>query len=175
MSIVLRSPCPDDEAAFLRAVTRSRDVHHPWVSPPDTHDSFINYLAKYSGDTNAGFIAINNTGEIVGCIHINAIIRGPFRSAFLGYYGFVPFIGKGLMKKAMSLAIDQAFGPLELHRLEANIQPDNHASVALIRSLGFRHEGFSPRYLQISDEWRDHDRYAITIEDWQPPQHADSD
>lgn len=70
------------------------------------------------------------------------------------------------MKEALSAVISRAFGEHELHRLEANIQPGNVRSVGLANSLGFRLEGYSPRYLKIDGEWRDHERYAITSEEW---------
>ena len=69
------------------------------------------------------------------------------------------------MRAALQLVLDQAFGPLALHRVEANIQPGNAPSVALARGAGFRLEGFSPRYLLIGGRWRAHERYAITAED----------
>jgi len=166
MSIVLRSPCPDDEAAFLQAVSDSRELHHPWVSPPHTPAKFLDYLDKYSDERNECFLVVEASGGLVGCIHINEIVRGRFRSGYLGYYGFVPYAGKGLMKQAMVLAIGEGFGRLQLHRLEANIRPENEASIRLVHSLGFRHEGFSPRYLFLEGQWRDHERYAITVEDW---------
>ena len=65
----------------------------------------------------------------------------------------------------MALLLDLAFGPLSLHRLEANIQPGNHASIALARGAGFRLEGYSPRYLLIGGQWRDHERYALTADE----------
>ena len=77
-----------------------------------------------------------------------------------------PNQGKGLMKRAMSCTVSRAFTDLGLHRLEANIQPGNSRSIGLVRSLGFRLEGYSPRYLKIGGEWRDHERYAITSEEW---------
>jgi ribosomal-protein-alanine N-acetyltransferase len=71
---------------------------------------------------------------------------------------------KGLMREGLGLTLRFAFRQLRLHRLEANIQPGNERSIALVKSLGFQQEGFSPRYLKISRQWRDHERWAILRE-----------
>lgn len=156
----------DHEAAFLEAVARSRELHRPWVAPPATPGAFGDQLARYDGVRNLCYLAFDGDAGPVGCINLNEIVRGAFASAYLGYYAFAPHHGRGLMTLAMTGAIDRAFGELALHRLEANIQPGNTASLALVRSLGFRREGFSPRYLRIEGEWRDHERYALTAEEW---------
>jgi len=165
MDITLRPIYLDDQRAFLAAVARSNSIHHPWVSPPGSPEAFGALVEKVSCENNASFLAVNTAGEIVGCINLNEIVRGAFLSAYLGYYAFAPFEGKGLMKRAMALVIAEAFGPMGLHRLEANIQPGNTASIALVKALGFRHEGHSPRYLKIGGQWRDHDRYALTADE----------
>jgi [ribosomal protein S5]-alanine N-acetyltransferase len=70
------------------------------------------------------------------------------------------------MSQGISLAIDRAFYTLGLHRVEANIQPENKPSINLVKRLGFVKEGFSQRYLKINGEWRDHERWALTVENW---------
>ena len=102
---------------------------------------------------------------MVGVINLSNLIRGGFHNAFLGYYSFLPYAGKGLMYEGMRLVLRHAFRKLKLHRLEANIQPGNRASIALARKCGFVREGFSRRYLKIYGRWKDHERWAILAED----------
>ena len=97
----------------------------------------------------------------MGVINLSEIVLGAFRSAYLGYYAFAGFERQGLMREGLRAAVRYAFRTLKLHRLEANIQPANAASLALARSCGFSREGFSPRYLKIGGRWRDHERWAI--------------
>ena len=101
----------------------------------------------------------------VVAINVNQIYRGNFRSAYLGFYTGAPFAGKGYMSEGLRLVVRHAFRRLGLHRLEANIQPGNRASIRLVGRCGFRREGFSPRYLKVFGRWRDHERWAITAED----------
>jgi ribosomal-protein-alanine N-acetyltransferase len=64
------------------------------------------------------------------------------------------------MRAGLELVVKRAFGAFKLHRVEANIQPKNLASRALVLALGFRLEGYSPRYLKIGGRWCDHERWA---------------
>ncbi len=98
---------------------------------------------------------------VVGVVNLNEIVAGVFLSAYLGYWGMASGVGRGLMTEAVAAAVAFGFDQLGLHRLEANIQPGNLRSIALVRRIGFQREGFSPRYLRIDGAWRDHERWAI--------------
>ncbi len=157
---------PSDREEFLAMVHSSRDLHQPWAYPPERSEQFIELMARCRQEDHVCLLARHNADDvIVGVFTVSQIVRHALQSAFLGYYANAAYAGQGLMAEAIELTIDYAFGPLLLHRLEANIQPGNDASIALARSAGFRMEGFSPRYLQIGGRWRDHERWAITAEE----------
>ena len=168
--VVLRQPTRRDEEAFLAAVRRSRKLHSRYANPPSTVERFQAALARLDNPSHESYLVVsaNNTDELVGVINLNEIVRGPFQGAYLGYYAFEPFAGQGLMAEGLLLVVAKAFGELKLHRLEANIQPDNARSLALARRLGFQREGYSPRYLKLAGRWRDHERWALLKEDWRP-------
>ena len=156
-----------DEAEFLAAVERSRTLHHPWVQAPDTPQAYSDYLSKHEDPRGVAlFVRFGEPAALVGVVNLSEIVLGCFRSAYLGDYAFVPYAGRGLMKDGLAQAVTHAFKVMKLHRLEANIQPGNMSSKALVRKLGFRREGLSPRYLKINGRWRDHERWAILCEDW---------
>jgi len=153
---------PIDEAEFVAAARRSRALHSPWVAPASTPAKFEAYLARMSQpEQNAFTVRRRDTNALVGVITISNVVMGPFRSAYTGYYAFAPHAGQGYMREALEAIVRHAFRVMKLHRLEANIQPGNRASIALAKSCGFRKEGFSPRYLKIGGRWRDHERWAI--------------
>lgn len=107
-------------------------------------------------------------GAIVGVVNVSEIVRAALQSAYLGYYAFQAHAGQGYMTEGLALVLRHAFRRLGLHRLEANIQPRNLASRKLVRRLGFRKEGFSPRYVKVGGRWRDHERWAIVRDAWGP-------
>jgi len=156
-----------DEPEFLAAVGRSRTLHHPWVQAPGTPETYRDYLLKHQEPRGVAlFVWLDEPRGLVGVVNLSEIVLGSFRSAYLGYYAFVPYAGRGLMKDGLAKVITCAFDVMKLHRLEANIQPGNRRSKALVKKLGFRREGQSPRYLKINGRWRDHERWAILSEDW---------
>ena len=155
-----------DREEFLALARESRALHQPWTYPPERADQFDELVARSRRDDTVTFLACRaEDGAIAGVFSISQIVRGAFQSAYLGYYANGRHAGRGLMREAMEQLLDHAFGPLVLHRIEANIQPGNQPSIALARGAGFRLEGFSPRYLLIGGQWRDHERYALTAEE----------
>jgi ribosomal-protein-alanine N-acetyltransferase len=156
-----------DREAFLGLARESRELHRPWTYPPERSDQFDDLFARSRRDDFACLVSVLTADEreITGVFTISQIVRGAFQSAYLGYYAHQRHANQGLMREAMEQVLDHAFGPLALHRLEANIQPGNQPSIALARGAGFRLEGFSPRYLLIGGQWRDHERYAITADE----------
>jgi [ribosomal protein S5]-alanine N-acetyltransferase len=155
-----------DREEFLALARESRQLHRPWTYPPERADQFDDLFARSRRDDFVCLLAVTlHEDAIAGVFTISQIVRGAFQSAYLGYYANAAYARKGLMREAMEQLLDHAFGPLALHRLEANIQPGNGPSIALARGSGFRLEGFSPRYLLIGGQWRDHERYAITVDE----------
>ena len=156
-----------DREPFLALARESRELHRPWTYPPERSDQFDDLFARSRREDFVCLLACvgDDGGEIAGVFTISQIVRGAFQSAYLGYYAHARHSRQGLMREAMEQILDHAFGPLALHRIEANIQPGNQPSVALARGAGFRLEGYSPRYLLIGGQWRDHERYAITADE----------
>ena len=103
---------------------------------------------------------------LVGVFDLSQIFRGIMQSAYLGYYALAPYARQGYMRDGMDLMLRYAFTTLRLHRVESNIQPANKRSIGLVRRAGFVREGYSRRYLKIDGRWRDHERWALLVENW---------
>ncbi|HEX5046879.1 MAG TPA: GNAT family protein [Gammaproteobacteria bacterium] len=165
----LERPSRRREDEYLAAVRRSRALHRRFVTTASTREEYRDYLRRARRKNQESFfVVIAATGELAGVVNVNEIVRHSEQSGSLGYYAFAPHSGSGLMREGLALAIDRAFGELGLHRLEANIQRGNRRSTALVRGLGFRHEGTARGYLKIGGRWRDHERWALLKDDWPP-------
>jgi [ribosomal protein S5]-alanine N-acetyltransferase len=163
---ILDVPSKRRRSEFLAAVKRSRKLHSHWVSPPRTVKAFDKNLKRFGSKAHLGYWILTESGELAGVINSNEIVRGSFQSGYLGYYAFAPHDGRGYMTTGLRAVVSRAFRQLRLHRLEANIQPDNAASRRLVKRLGFKMEGYSPRYLKVAGKWCDHERWAVTAENW---------
>jgi len=105
-------------------------------------------------------------GDLAGEINLTAVQRGPFQSAYVGYWIDEKHAGNGYMPEALVVLAQFAFDELQLHRIQISIIPRNSASRRVVEKLGIRDEGIAARYLEINGVWEDHIRYAITSEEW---------
>jgi ribosomal-protein-alanine N-acetyltransferase len=145
------------------------------VQAPGTTARFAAYLARFAGAPSRRLATASHVGlvvcrteddALVGVLNLSEIVRGAFQSAYIGYYAFAPYAGRGYMAEGLELTLRFALRVMRLHRVEINIQPANARSIRLARRAGFRREGFSRRYVKIAGRWRDHERWALTVEDW---------
>ena len=167
--VFLRAPRKSDLREFIALNQSSTWFHRGLVAPPTNTAQFVEYLERCRrADSDSFLICRLADKAIAGAITMSQIFHSGFQSAYLGYFIGAPFAGQGLATEALQLMLRRAFRELHLHRLEANIQPGNVASIALVRRAGFEREGYSRRYLKIAGKWRDHERWAITAEEWKP-------
>jgi ribosomal-protein-alanine N-acetyltransferase len=165
--VYLRRPGRADRAEFVGLMRSSRAFHRPWATAPTDEEAFEAYLVDARRPDFEAMLACRREDRaILGFFNLSHITRGSLQSAYLGYAVGSTYANQGYMREGIELVLREAFLTLRLHRIEANIQPGNHASIALARGAGFSREGFSPRYLKIGGRWRDHERWAILAEDW---------
>jgi [ribosomal protein S5]-alanine N-acetyltransferase len=152
----------------------NRDWLEPWeattpgVAPADVGRGYAEAVRALRRDARLGLafpFALIVGDEFAGQVTVGAIARGSANSAYLGYWIARRFAGRGIMPTALALVVDHCFGDGALHRVEANIRPENAASRRVVEKLGFRIEGTRARYIHIAGEWRDHVSYALTVED----------
>jgi len=148
-------------------VRDSRSLHLPWVSPPTGVGGFQRLVRRAQAETVVSLLVCERrSATMLGVFNLSQISKGDFRSAYVGYYVHAAFVRQGYMREGLELVVRYAFAKLGLHRIEANIQPSNVRSLALVQRCGFSKEGVSPRYLKVAGRWRDHERWAITNELW---------
>jgi ribosomal-protein-alanine N-acetyltransferase len=169
--VVLRPPRPSDAPAFLAHAAKSRPLHRGLVHPPLTRAAYALYLERYraarDAPRNLAFLVVRtDDNALAGVVNLSEIVRGAFQSAYVGYYGFAGMAGKGYMTEGLALVLDFAFRREGLHRIEANVQPGNARSLALVERIGFVREGYSRRYVKVGGRWRDHVRLALLADDW---------
>ena len=174
--VEVRPPVPGDAAAYTEAVLRSERRLSAFAMP-NPHN--LPAVLDSQSATYRTFMvrALDPEGAhgLVGRINVANVVQGAFRSATVGYDSYDPYAGRGLFAEGLSLTLDLVFADaplgMGLHRVEANIQPANHRSAGLVRSLGFVHEGFSRDFLHLPGPdgrrgWRDHDRFTMLSTDW---------
>ena len=164
-SVYLRHVRDTDRQEFVDLMRASRQIHIPWITPPTSPASFAQYMTRTRTADHEGFVIARYLDDnIVGVINLNNVVRGSFLNASLGYYAGAPYVGQGYMAQGLELVKRYAFETMNLHRLEANIQPSNMRSIALVKRTGFVLEGLSEKFLFIEGQWRDHERWSCVAE-----------
>ena len=165
--VFLRRPRATDAAELTRLNRSSVRLHRRLISVPRRRSQFVSYLRVCGEPDYVGLLVCRRTdGVIVGVINFFDVERGIAQAACVGYYVGAPFAGQGYMTEALGLALEYAFRRLGLHRVEADIEPDNTESIRLARRVGFRRAGLSRRYLKLRGRWRDHERWAVVADEW---------
>lgn len=176
--VSLRAPRTDDAARLVEIRRRSWDFLAPWSPLPGPERDDVRANRKllalerrlWREDRAYRFMLEDRaSGQLIGRISLAEVVRGVFQNAYLGYWIDVFHARRGLMSEGVRLALDLAFGPLQLHRVQAAIIPRNAPSLGLARKVGFRHEGLARRYLFIAGRWEDHEIFALTAEEWPTP------
>ena len=166
-------PLRQRDARRWRAV---RSANATWLGPweathPDPASiapTFGQMVRRFNREARSGHMlpfAVDLDDELVGQLTVSGITWGSLRSAHAGYWVDRRVAGRGIVPTALALATDHCFFALGLHRMEINIRPENAASLRVAEKLGFRHEGLRRRYLHIDGEWRDHETFALTVEE----------
>ena len=155
------------ERDYLDAAHRSRELHRGFVTAAATPSEYRDYLRRARRDDQESYFVITaESRELAGVVNVKDIVREPQQSGRLGYYAFVPHAGNGLMREGLVQVINLAFLELGLKRLDANIQPGNRRSLALVAGLGFQLDGEARGYLKIGGRWRNHERWSLRAADW---------
>ena len=169
-----------DGAAWVEARQRNQGWLTPWEGTPETqvwaswqdrHSAavYAAMLRSFRRETRAGRLlafGITVDGRLAGQVTVSGIVRGAFDSGTVGYWVDSAVAGRGIAPVALALVVDHCFGSARLHRVEANVRPENTASRRVLDKLGFREEGLHRGYLHIDGAWRDHLSYALTREEF---------
>jgi [ribosomal protein S5]-alanine N-acetyltransferase len=183
--VTLRSLAVADFPAWQEVRRRNDDWLTPWEPArnpnlPDVVESAEAFAMRCSArererqlGTGFGFgifvpeaAASRRADRFCGEINLSSVQRGPFQSAYVGYWIDQGQAGHGYMPEAVVLVARFAFEQVHLHRIQISIIPRNYRSRRVVEKLKLRDEGIAQRYLEINGVWEDHLRYALTVEEW---------
>ncbi len=161
-----------DEAAWLQL----RRDNHAWLRPwealnppgePERSVSFGTFLRRertMRRERRAYPMVIAFDGVLVGRVSLTGVEWGAMRSGSLGYWVAHDHAGRGIVPTAVAMLSEYSFNQ-GLHRLEIAVRPENTSSLRVAQKLGFREEGIRRKYLYIDGAWRDHQVFALTVDE----------
>ncbi len=162
-----------DATAWREARLRSAAWLKPWdatvppggASRPTSFRALVKALRRSARAGTSYPFAVEVDGRFAGQLTVSNIVRGSAQFASVGYWLDRQYAGRGVMPRAVAMAIDHCFGAAGLHRIEIAIRPENSNSLRVVEKLGLHEVGYAPRYLHIDGDWRDHRLYAVTAEE----------
>ncbi|QZY29589.1 GNAT family N-acetyltransferase [Nocardioides coralli] len=171
--VTLRPLARSDRAAWREVRRRNADWLRPWdatVPPgsdarPSSFGGLVRRLHRLARQGTTFPFAIEVSGQFVGQLTVNNIVRGSAQFASMGYWIDQQHAGRGVVPRAVAMAIDHCFFTAGLHRVEICIRPENTNSLRVVEKLGLHEVGLAPRFLHIDGAWRDHRIYAVTVEE----------
>lgn len=171
--LVLRPIEVADGPEWSRCRARNADWLRPWEAsvPPGAETgpvTFRHLVRSLRHGARAGRVmpfVIELDGRLVGQVTVNNIVRGSAQYASIGYWIAREVAGRGLVPRAVAMAIDHCFDGAGLHRVEICVRPENTNSLRVVEKLGLHEVGMAPRFLHIDGDWRDHRIYAVTVEE----------
>ncbi|MGA9873323.1 MAG: GNAT family protein [Rhodococcus sp. (in: high G+C Gram-positive bacteria)] len=171
-TVVIRPVRLRDAATWSRIRLADRAHLEPWEPTGEGSWAARHHISAWPGlvsglksEARKGHMipmAIELDGYFCGQLTVGNIVRGALRSAWIGYWVAKEVNGRGVATAALALGLDHCFGGVGLHRVEATVRPENAASQAVLRNVGFREEGLLKNYLDVDGRWRDHLLVAIT-------------
>lgn len=183
--LVLRAPRTGDVGEMRRLLRHNHAHLKPWNPAPrpgeditsitEVSNTVLRQRREWKNGRSFAFMVslASDPAHFIGKIALNGVMRGAMHGAYLGYWMDVDHQNGGLCTEAIRAVMDFAFGPAELHRIQAAIMPRNARSLRVIEKLGFRREGYAERYLQIAGRWEDHILFARTREEAFPDEAHD--
>jgi RimJ/RimL family protein N-acetyltransferase len=171
--LVLRTMTPDD-TDDVHAYQSREDVCRYVLFEPRTREQVAEKVAAWSTavaltqDGDYWQLAVeraSDPGRVIGDVFFT-IKSVADAAGEIGWTLNPEFSGQGYMTEAASAVLDIAFGPLGLHRVRADLDPRNAASVALCTRLGMRAEAYFVEDMWFKGEWADTGIYAILDREW---------
>jgi [ribosomal protein S5]-alanine N-acetyltransferase len=183
--LILRPLVPSDAVALFGVFSDPRVMRYwscpAWTALAQAEEEIArDRLALASGEYLSLGIALAGTTEVIGTCSLFDFMP-QCRRAELGYGLSAAFWGQGLMHEALAALLAFAFDDLDLHRLEADVDPRNLASTRCLERLGFVREGHLRERWIVAGEVSDTALYGLLRSDWQasllpslpalPPEH----
>jgi ribosomal-protein-alanine N-acetyltransferase len=162
-----------DRRVWHAARERNRDWLSGWDgtmpptggSRPRTFAAMVRAMRRAARLGTGMPFVVEVDGQLVGQLSVNNIVRGSAQFCSVGYWIDEAHAGRGIMTRAVAMAIDHLILEAGLHRVEVAIRPENEKSLRVVTKLGLREIGYAPGYLHIDGDWRDHRLFAITREE----------